>query len=37
MHVNIAKAFTCGVNFDKKYTSAAKLISNHENIKQQPS
>ena len=36
MHVNIAKVFTCGENFDKKYRSAAKLISNHENIKQQP-
>ena len=28
--------FTCGKNFDKKYRAAAKLISNHENIKQQP-
>ena len=28
MHVNIAKSFTCGENFDK--------ISSHENIKQQP-
>ena len=36
IHVNIARVFTCGENFDKKYRSAAKLISNHENIKQQP-
>ena len=36
MHVNIAKVFTCGENFDKKYRSAVKVISNHENIKQQP-
>ena len=42
MHVNIAKAFTCGENFDKisshtiqqpwKYKAAARLISNHEYI-----
>ena len=36
MHVNIAKVFTCGKNFDKKYKSEAKLFSSHENIKQQP-
>ena len=36
MHVNIAKVFTCGKNFDKKYRSEAKLFSSHENIKQQP-
>ena len=36
MHVNIVKVFTYGENFDKKYRSAAKLISNHKNIKQQP-
>ena len=28
--VNIAKVFTCRENFDKKYRSAAKLISNHK-------
>ena len=36
IHVNIAKVFTCGENFDKKYRSAATLFSSHENIKQQP-
>ena len=36
MHVNIANVFTCGENVDKKYRSVVKLISNHENIKQQP-
>ena len=30
MHVNIAKFFTCGEKFDKKYRSTAKLISNHK-------
>ena len=30
MHVNIAKFFTCGEKFDKKYRSTAELISNHE-------
>ena len=28
-HINTAKAFTCGKNFDKKYRAAATLISNH--------
>ena len=36
IHVNIANVFTCGENFDKKYSSAATLFSSHENIKQQP-
>ena len=36
IHINIAKVFTCGENFDKKYRSAATLFSSHENIKQQP-
>ena len=31
MHIN----FTCGENFDEKYRSAAKLIRNHESVKQQ--
>ena len=35
IHINAGKAFTCGENFDKKYRAVAKLISNHENIKQQ--
>ena len=30
------KSFTCGEEFDKKYRASAKLISNHESIKQQP-
>ena len=36
MHVNVAKVFTCGENFDKKYRSATTLCSSDENIKQQP-
>ena len=36
IHVNIAKVFTCGENFHKKYSSTATLFSSHENIKQQP-
>ena len=36
IHVNIAKVFTCGENFDKKYRSVATPFSSHENIKQQP-
>ena len=36
IHVNVAKIFTCGENFDKKYRSAATLFSSHEDIKQQP-
>ena len=36
IHVNIAKVFTCGENFDKKYRSATRLFSSHKNINQQP-
>ena len=34
IHINTGKAFTYGENFDKQFRTAAKLISNHENIKQ---
>ena len=36
IHINIGKAFPCAENFDKEYRAAAKLISSHKNIKQQP-
>ena len=36
IYVNIAKVFTSGENFDKKYRSETTLFSSHENIKQQP-
>ena len=36
IHVNIAKVFTCGENFNRKYRSATTLLSSHENIRQQP-
>ena len=36
IHANIAKVFTCGENFDKKYRSATRLFSSHKNINQQP-
>ena len=36
IYVSIAKVFTSGENFDKKYRSETTLFSSHENIKQQP-
>ena len=36
IHINTGKTFACGETLIKKYKAAAKLISNHENIKQQP-